>query len=56
VINVWKHAYAPDQAGGSQVIMTTGPGSTLALLIRDQGSGRSSNARSNGLGDRLLDA
>lgn len=55
VINACKHAYHPDQAGGIEVILTTGPGRTFSLLVRDEGNGRRSDARTDGLGDRLID-
>jgi two-component sensor histidine kinase len=55
VINACKHAYRSNQAGGIQVMMTTGPERFFSLLVRDQGNGMQSEASSNGLGDRLLE-
>ena len=55
VINACKHAYHPDQPGGIEVIVTTGPERIFSLLVRDHGHGRPADARSDGLGDRLLE-
>ena len=55
VINACKHAYRPDQTGGIEVVMTTGPERIFSLLVRDKGNGRRADVRSEGLGDRLLE-
>lgn len=56
VINACKHAYPPEQPGDVNVVMATGPGRVFSLLVQDQGIGRRTDARSDGLGDRLLES